>query len=70
MNDLTSIVVIIRFVHSSNVDIFFFFKIIIYNPCVVFTVRIICCTDVAELMAASARHVVTAFILLDPELAS
>ena len=64
MNDLTSIVVIIRFVHSSNVYIFFFFKT------VVFTVRIVCSTDVAELMAASARHVVTAFILLDPELAS
>ena len=63
---MTSIVVIIRFVHSANVYIFFFFKIIM-NPCVVFTVRIICCTDVAELMAASARHVVTAFILLDPE---
>ena len=36
----------------------------------VFTIWIIFSADVAELMAASASHMVTALVLLDPELAS
>ena len=34
---------------------------------VMLTIWIIFSTEVAELVATSARHVVTAFILLDPE---
>ena len=59
MSELTSIVIIIT-VPVSTIDVLSRFVV---------TSVIICSTLVTELMAASAGHVVAAFVLLDPKLA-
>ena len=61
MNELTSIVVIITIYHA-NTNFFFLFRMV--SAC-----SVICSTLVAELMAASASHMVAALVLLDPKLA-
>ena len=66
MRDLTSIVVF-KFNVCSNINTFFIIWILLSK---VFTMWIVFSTDVAELMATSASHVVAPFILLHPVLAS
>ena len=62
---MTSIVVIIS-KQTIATTVFF----LLSYKCEVFTIWIIYSADIAELVATSARHVIAAIILLDPELAS
>ena len=65
MSELTSIVVIIIISQVTTRTINFFFYFLLEA----ITFPIISSAIIAELMAASASHVVAAFIFLDPELA-